>query len=123
ILNPALNEAYDTVTDTWSEQAPMPTPRTTLAAGVLNGRLYALGGFQDCFGNGGVTTNESYDPGTDTWKTEAPMLTGRNSLGVASSGGTLYAVGGSGPGTAATANEAFTSTATDGATQWIPFGP
>ena len=33
-----------TSTDTWAAKAPMPTARAWLAAGALNGVLYAVGG-------------------------------------------------------------------------------
>src|SRR3989442_9875542 len=56
----------------WTTKAPMPTPRTGLAAGVVNGILYAVGG------NDGVSflgTDEAYDPTTNTRTTTAPIPT------------------------------------------------
>ena len=45
---------------TWSEVAPMPTARTDLAAGVVDGKLYALGGVDD---DGNLlSTVEAYNP-------------------------------------------------------------
>ena len=38
-------EAYDPTTLTWTAKAPMPTPRTLLAAGVIDGLIYAVGGY------------------------------------------------------------------------------
>ena len=61
----------------WTTKAPMPTPRTGLAAGVVNGILYAVGG------NDGVSflgTVEAYDPATNTWTTKASMPTVRTGL-------------------------------------------
>jgi hypothetical protein len=43
-------EAYDPATNTWTSEAPMPTAREFLAAGVVNGVLYAVGG--SGFGDG-----------------------------------------------------------------------
>ena len=69
----------------------MPTPRTGLAAGVVNGILYAVGG------NDGVSflgTVEAYDPATNTWTTKASMPTVRTGLATGVVNGILYAVGG-----------------------------
>ena len=52
-------EAYDPATDTWTTKARMPTPRSALATAVMDGRLYALGGF--ILGQGIGTTVEAYD--------------------------------------------------------------
>jgi len=41
---PKTLEAYNPATDTWTTLDPMPTGRTLLAAGVVNGILYAVGG-------------------------------------------------------------------------------
>ena len=37
-------ETFDPATDSWRRAAPMCTPRTSLAAAALGGRLYAVGG-------------------------------------------------------------------------------
>src|SRR5439155_1239924 len=72
----------------WSTRTSMPTPRSGLAAGVVNGTLYAVGG--------NYTTGpvEAYDPITDMWRTKAPLPTWRYGLGVGIVNGILYAVGG-----------------------------
>src|ERR1700680_348893 len=49
----------------WTTKAPMPTPRYFLASGVVNGKLYAIGGVTT--GNIPVSAVEAYDPATDTW--------------------------------------------------------
>jgi hypothetical protein len=41
----------------------MPTPRHGLAAAVLNGKLWAVGGYS----GGGFSPNEQYDPLADAW--------------------------------------------------------
>jgi hypothetical protein len=74
----------------WTAQASMPTARWLLAAGVVNGILYAVGGKND----GTLATVEAYDPATNTWTTKASMSTARwlHAAGVVN--GILYAVGG-----------------------------
>ena len=72
----------------------MPTPRISLAASVLNGKLYAVGGSPIGVGGSSAAT-EAYDPASDTWSVQAAMLTARTELGSASANGLLYAVGGS----------------------------
>ena len=80
---------------TWSEVAPMPTARMALAAGVVDGKLYAVGGFVSVGSVGRMTsTTEMYDPSTSAWKTMAPMPTARRNMAVGVMGGKLYAVGG-----------------------------
>ncbi len=63
------NEVYDVETNTWENKMPMPTPRSSLQANVVDGKIYLIGGYP----NG--TLNEVYDPETDTWTTETPMPT------------------------------------------------
>jgi N-acetylneuraminic acid mutarotase len=89
----ATLEVYDPVSDTWVTKAPMPTAREALAAGAIDGKLYAVGGF---IRPGNVYTGvlEVYDPTTNTWATAAPMPTSRELLAVGVIDGKLYAVGG-----------------------------
>jgi N-acetylneuraminic acid mutarotase len=76
----------------WTTKAPMPTARGALGIGVVNGKLYAVGGFNNA--SLALTKVEAYDSVTDTWSTVAPLATPRNSTGVGVINGTLYAVGG-----------------------------
>jgi len=66
------------VTNSWSTKTDMPTPREHLASAVVDGKLYALGGFANGIGN--LAVNERYDPETDSWETLEPMPTSRNGL-------------------------------------------
>lgn len=61
-----------------------------MGIGVLDGFLYAVGGY-----NGQVTVNtaERYNPRTGGWNMITEMNTVRSMLGVASMNGQLYAVG------------------------------
>ncbi|MEW6609216.1 MAG: kelch repeat-containing protein [bacterium] len=78
----------------WKTKAPMPTARDSLAAAVLNGKIYAIGGQE---GEGGKKLNvvEEFDPSigpNGTWTTKAPMPTGRYFLAAATLNGKIYAM-------------------------------
>ena len=74
--------------DTWTEKAPMPTARSLLSTSVVNGKIYAIGGFP------GRSDVEEYDPTTDTWTTKAPMPTARQWMSTSAVNGKIYAIGG-----------------------------
>jgi len=82
---------YQPETDSWTERAPMPTPRGALAVAESGGLLYAIGGYD---GSGNSAAVEVYDPSTDTWKKKAPLPTPRDHLAAATVGGKVYAIGG-----------------------------
>lgn len=96
----ALNThwAYDPHTDKWSECAPMPTARSHLGIGVIDGKLFALAGHRrGLFGSRFFSTtriNEAYDPVSDSWSRIRDMPTARQWFAVAVSGSRLYALGG-----------------------------
>ena len=64
-------EMYDPVTDTWTQKADMPTPRSTRAC-VVDGKIYAIGGEAIGLLRGRkpwrLKTVEVYNPATDTWE-------------------------------------------------------
>jgi hypothetical protein len=74
----------------WFSMAPMPTARYRLAAATVNGKIYAIGGY-----NGGyLNTVEVYDPSANTWSTAPPMPTARYELAAAVVNGKIYAIRG-----------------------------
>jgi N-acetylneuraminic acid mutarotase len=83
--------AYDPVTDSWSERAPMPTARGALSVTVHDEKLYAIGGYEGKANSGAV---ESYDPVSNVWSSRAPLPTPRDHLATATASGKLYAIGG-----------------------------
>jgi len=90
------NEAYDPATDTWqssllNQLASMPTARRNLAAAVVDGKIYAIGGTSI---SSELGTNEMYDPSTNVWTTKASMPTPREALTLAVVGDKIYAIGG-----------------------------
>jgi hypothetical protein len=77
----------------WSEKADMPKGRAFLSGTVLDGEIYAVGGFGDFPQM--VGTVEAYNPKTDAWSKKANMPTPRSGLVVVALNGKLYAIGGS----------------------------
>ncbi|TRZ50164.1 MAG: galactose oxidase, partial [Dehalococcoidia bacterium] len=70
------NEVYDPLTDTWETKTPMPTgDRDELAASVVNGKIYLIGGSFHHLWPIPSNLTEVYDPETDTWTTKASMPT------------------------------------------------
>jgi len=82
---------YDPDRDRWRARAPMPTARGALAVGVIDEKIYAVGGEA---GGKAVNALEMYDPVTDTWQRLPPMPTPRDHLAVAVLDGHLYAIAG-----------------------------
>lgn len=77
----------------WTTLAPLPGgPRQEVAAAVLDGTLYVLGGF-DGMGRG-TALAERYDVASDTWMRVADLPQPLNHAGAAVLGGAVYAVGG-----------------------------
>jgi len=104
---------YDPAVDSWKELAPMPTPRGSAAAVVVNGKIYVIGGARaNVPGKPGTEpltpgvpmsaavpqivtgTVEEYDPAANTWRERAAMPTGRNHFLAAVVDGKIYAVNG-----------------------------
>ena len=72
----------------------MPVARQELATGVLNGKLYVIGGY-DAGGNSTATV-QVYNPTTDTWASAAPIPYAVNHNSAAVAGGKLYSFGAGG---------------------------
>jgi hypothetical protein len=85
-------EEYDPTTNTWTTKTPMPTARSGLGVGVLNEKIYAIGGWELY----SVVSNkvEEYNPVTEIWTTKTPMPTARGGLGMGVLNEKIYAVGG-----------------------------
>ena len=94
----STNEVYDPATNTWEAKSPMPTSRNHAAVGVVNNKIYVIGGR---VGNGFITRAsntdivEVYDPATDQWgPLLAPMPTPRSAVAWGVHRGKIYVVGG-----------------------------
>jgi N-acetylneuraminic acid mutarotase len=70
----------------------MPTPRDDAAAGVVNGRLYVIGGYNSTSGR--LDTCEEYDPSTDTWTSRTSMPAVRAGAAAGVVNGRIYVIGG-----------------------------
>ena len=85
-------EEYDPVTGMWVKKKSMRTARTRLSTSVVNGKIYAVGGW--AAGPGVVSTVEVYDPATDTWTKMEDMPTRIIDLCSSAVNGYIYAIGG-----------------------------
>src|SRR2546427_12198694 len=68
-ITPAVEE-YDPVTDTWHERAPLPSGLHHAGIGVVNDRLYVIGGVELSlfFLFAPVTSLYEYQPRADPWR-------------------------------------------------------
>ena len=94
-ITPVLEE-YDASADRWNSKAPMPVGLHHVGIGVVGGRLYVIGGYQQ---SGlsvwrPVATLYAYDPAADVWTELPAMPTARGALSVTVHEGKLYAIGG-----------------------------
>jgi N-acetylneuraminic acid mutarotase len=89
-------EMYDPVTDQWTSKAPLPVGLHHVGIGVVDKRLYVIGGYTKSGLSvwNPVTTVYAYDPATDRWTERASMPTARGALSVTEHEGKLYAIGG-----------------------------
>jgi N-acetylneuraminic acid mutarotase len=92
------NEVYDPATNSWATLSSMPTARNHVAVGVVNGKIYVIGGR---LGSGFIgraantDTVEGYDPATDRWSaTLNRMPTARSALTYGTYKGKIYVAGG-----------------------------
>lgn len=94
----AVVEEYDPATNAWRQRSPMPTARNHAGIGVVNGKIYVIGGR---VGSAFVGTSsptdivEEYDPATDQWGAlKARMPTARSAVAFGTMGGRIYVAGG-----------------------------
>jgi len=88
---------YDPVTNRWATLAPAPHYHRGGVGGVINHKLYVVGGREECCQKD-VADLDVYDPATNSWETLAPIPSAgpaigammRNRLYVIRGAGTLY---------------------------------
>ncbi len=105
---------YDPGTDRWSPAPRLPVPLHHTAAGVLDRRLYVVGGYTGSAGNWRpVAEVHSLGPGETQWRAEPSLAGPRGALAVAALDQALVAVGGVGSG-----REVRTEVLRRGASAW-----
>ncbi len=92
-LPSAQVDLYDFLTDTWSPAPALPVAVHHAGAGVLDGRLYVVGGYS---GPAWTPTADvwSLGRGEGRWRPEPPLSAPRGALAVATGRDALVAVGG-----------------------------
>lgn len=91
-----LVQIYDPTTNTWSNGAPMPTPRYGPGAAVFNGQIYVSGGLTSGSAAVFLTTLEVYDVSTNAWTTRASMPRSRFNSSTVAINGLIFVAGGFG---------------------------
>ncbi len=84
-------ETYCYLDDNWKEATGMIVRRQQLGVGVLDRKVYAVGGSD---GSLRLSSVECFDPTTNFWSFVAPMSTCRSGVGVGILRGAMYAAGG-----------------------------
>ena len=89
------HEVYNPATNSWQTAAALPTARGSIAAAVLNGKLYVIGG-EATTASGSTVSNavERYDPATNTWTVLDAMPYRAHGLGAVAVGNAIYVMGG-----------------------------
>ena len=92
------NEVYDPATNKWESRNPMSVPRNHAFSGVVNGKIYVIGGRT---GHGFIlsATNtdvvEEYNPASNTWSIpKERMPTARSGGASGTDGRRIYVAGG-----------------------------
>ena len=92
------NEAYDPATNSWEERSSMPTARNHAASGVVDGKIYVIGGrVGSAFIPIGSNTDivEVYDPAINQWGAlRQRMPHGRSAVACGTYNGKIYVAGG-----------------------------
>lgn len=94
----ATVEEYDPATNSWRARSALPTARNHAAVGVVDGKIYVIGGrVGAAFVGISSPTDlvEEYDPATDQWGVvKARMPTPRSAVAWGVHGGRVYVAGG-----------------------------
>jgi N-acetylneuraminic acid mutarotase len=80
--------------ENWTRKADMPTQRSGFTTCIVNGKIFAIGGYVDGLGELSLSTVEVYDTKTDTWERKADMPTARTDAATSVVNGKIYAIGG-----------------------------
>ncbi len=89
-INFSTVQVYDPADNSWDTGTDMPTARRILSASVVDGLIYAAGGYATHTSS----ALEVYDPATDAWSIAADMPRARGSHAAAIVDGMVYVFGG-----------------------------
>ena len=89
-----INVANLLAEENWTRKADMPIVRSDFATCIVNGKIYAIGGRINRFGDASIAMVEMYDPKTDIWERKADMPTARSDVSTSVVDGKIYAIGG-----------------------------
>jgi RNA polymerase sigma factor (sigma-70 family) len=81
---------------TWTKKADMPTARNSFSTSVVDGKIYAIGGWSED-NDTVLATVEEYDPITDIWVKKAVMPIAKSCSGSGVINNRIYVIGGSTP--------------------------
>jgi N-acetylneuraminic acid mutarotase len=101
-VNPIVKPVFgstdnDLVGDSWVRKAGMPQGGAVFGAAVVNGKIYAFGGYYywtDNTNESDYATSGEYNSATDTWTVKAPMPTKRINFATAVYENKIYIIGG-----------------------------
>ncbi|KAI4785798.1 hypothetical protein KUCAC02_037544, partial [Chaenocephalus aceratus] len=80
-------EVFDPIGNFWERCQPMKTSRSRVGVAVVNGLLYAIGGYD---GQSRLSTVEVYNPETDSWTRVSSMNSQRSAMGTVVVDGMIY---------------------------------
>ena len=90
----SVSVAPENAAKQWMPRTDMPTARYSFGTCVVDGKVFAIGGAVEKFGERAIATVEMYDPKTDTWERKADMPTARAGAATWVVDGKIYAIGG-----------------------------
>nr|XP_019964649.1 PREDICTED: kelch-like protein 18 [Paralichthys olivaceus] len=84
-------EVFDPLGNFWERCQPMRTARSRVGVAVVNGLLFAIGGYD---GQSRLSTVEVYNPEMDNWTRVSSMNSQRSAMGTVVVDGHIYVCGG-----------------------------
>ena len=85
---------YDPITNAWQRRASLPRSLSHVGVTVLDGKLYAIGGFTGAVHLGPQALAFVYDPKTNRWSTLASLPGVRGAVAAAAVDGKIHIFGG-----------------------------
>ena len=87
-----INEMYDIEKKTWIAKEPMPTAREHLASGIIEDRIFVVGGRVQFGAN--LNNNEMYNINEDKWEIMEDMVSERGGLAATALKKSVFVFGG-----------------------------